>query len=67
MADCVILEAATHEVRVAPAESRLVRQLDHSRNVKLDFPDEHLPKFKRYILQFIEYISGGSVTVFASD
>jgi hypothetical protein len=42
----VILEAATHGARVVPAESRSVRQLDHSRNVKLDFPDEHLPKFK---------------------
>jgi hypothetical protein len=58
----VILEAATHGARVAPAESRSVRQLDHSRNVKLDFPDEHLPKFKWYILQFVEYISGGSET-----
>ena len=33
-----------------------------SRNVKLDFSDEHLPKFKWYILQLVEYISGGSET-----
>ena len=30
----VILEAATHGARVAPAESRSVRQIDLSRNVK---------------------------------
>jgi hypothetical protein len=29
---------------------------------KLDFSDEHLPKFKRYIELFVEYISGGSET-----
>jgi len=29
---------------------------------RLDFPDEHLPKFKRYIELFVEYISGDSDT-----
>ena len=39
--------SCNYGARVAPAQSRSVRQLDHSRNVK--FPDEHLPKFKWYI------------------
>ena len=59
----VIHETATHGVRVAHAQSISVRQLDHSRNVKLDFSDEHLPKFKWYILHLVEYNSGGSETV----
>jgi hypothetical protein len=33
-------------VLLLPNRDSMVRQLDHSRNVKLDFPDEHLPKFK---------------------
>ena len=39
-----ILEAATHGARVTPAQTIYRRdiELDHSRNVKLDFPDEHL-------------------------
>jgi len=43
-----ILEAATHGARVTPAQTIYRRdiELDHSRNVKLDFPDEHLPKFR---------------------
>ena len=44
-------------VLLLPHRDRLDEIVGEMQN-KLDFPDQHLPKFRRYIDLFVEYLAG---------